>query len=288
MIICTTISSLQTTLQQLKKQGKEIGFVPTMGALHNGHISLIQQSKSYQYTTVCSIFVNPTQFNNSADFAKYPKTIEQDILYLEAANCDVLFIPTVDEIYPNGIELNKQYKLGFIETVLEGSSRPGHFQGVCQVVERLLRIVEPHFLFLGKKDYQQCMVITQLVSLMNWTDQLQIVMGETLREPSGLAMSSRNMRLTEEQKLNATAIFSTLQFVQQNISKLSITELIEQSTYFLHQNEFEQIDYVALCNATTLEPIQEFNATIQTVVLIAAFIGGVRLIDNLVLNSQLN
>ncbi len=288
MIICTTISSLQTNLEQLKKQGKKIGFVPTMGALHNGHISLIQQSKNYHYITVCSIFVNPTQFNNSADFAKYPKTIEQDILYLENATCDVLFLPTVKEIYPNGIELNKQYKLGFIETVLEGSSRPGHFQGVCQVVERLLRIVEPHFLFLGKKDYQQCMVITQLVSLMSWTEQLQIVIGETLREPSGLAMSSRNMRLTEEQKLNATAIFSTLQFIQQNIFNLSINDLIEQSTYFLHQNEFEQIDYVAICNATTLEPIQEFNSDIQTVVLIAAFIGGVRLIDNLVLNSQLN
>ena len=169
-----------------------------MGALHNGHVSLISQSKKKTDITVCSIFVNHAQFNNPDDFEKYPSTIENDILLLEESGCDILFIPSEDEIYPDAASKNKHFELGYLEKVLEGEFRPGHFQGVCLVVERLLNIVEPDFLFLGQKDYQQCLVIKKLISLMQ--KNIKVIICPILREKNGLAMSSRNLRLNEEEK----------------------------------------------------------------------------------------
>lgn len=285
MIICKTVSNIQSVIKKRGEFGKKIGFVPTMGALHQGHVSLINKSKQETDFTVCSIFVNPTQFNDPNDFEKYPITIDQDILKLEKAGCDVLFLPSVNEIYPNGIKPNTFYQLGFLETVLEGSFRPNHFQGVCQVVERLLRIVEPNILFLGQKDYQQCMVINQLIEIMGWQNKLQLHIADTLREPSGLAMSSRNMRLSAEEKENAVAIYQSLRYLKDNFSNVNFSELIIAVKEKLTKVGFSKIDYIVICNAKNLEEQREFKQNVKFVALIAAFApNGVRLIDNMLLN----
>lgn len=284
MMICTNIESLQKNISKHTQNQKNIGFVPTMGALHDGHLSLIKQSNNLKNVTICSIFVNPTQFNDPTDFEKYPKTIEQDLGLLEEANCSIVFLPNVKEIYPNGTKNAKEYNLGFLEQCLEGSTRPGHFQGVCQVVERLLEIVQPNFLYLGQKDYQQCMVITQLITLMQLEDKINLQIGATIREPSGLAMSSRNLRLNEMQKKDAAQIFQSLSYIKEQIEKVSVNELIAFTEKKLIENNFERVDYITICNATTLQPITSFDKNTKTIALIAAFIGGVRLIDNLLLN----
>src|SRR5215468_2087012 len=172
MVIFKTARDLQGYLDKYRKKGKSIGFVPTMGALHDGHLSLLKSSKSHNTVTVCSIFVNPAQFNDPKDFKKYPTTLEQDIFKLETAGCDILFLPPVEEMYPNGIADKKQYDLGYLDTLLEGKFRPGHFQGVCMAVERLLEIVLPDNLYLGQKDFQQCMVINKLIQLMGKENQI--------------------------------------------------------------------------------------------------------------------
>ncbi len=284
MIICKTVIYLNEALKKANNQPSTIGFVPTMGALHNGHISLINLCKQQATITVCSIFVNPTQFNDKKDFEKYPINIENDILQLEQAGCDILFLPSVNEIYPNGTEIDKNYDLGSIETILEGSARPGHFQGVCQVVHRLLDIVQPNLLFLGQKDYQQCMVINQLIELLGFKNKIELVIGSTLREPSGLAMSSRNVRLSDGDKQKATAIYQSLNYVKQYISDTPIDTLLQNTKNNLVKSGFEKVDYVSICNAQTLAPITVFEKEMKLVALIAAFIGGVRLIDNMPLN----
>lgn len=284
MIICKTVNALQKVISATENQANTLGFVPTMGALHEGHISLINLCKKQVTITVCSIFVNPTQFNDPKDFEKYPITIEQDILQLEQAGCDVLFLPSVQEMYPNGTQLTQLYALGFIETILEGSSRPGHFQGVFMVVHRLLDIVKPNLLFLGQKDYQQCIVIGRLIELLGLQQKIKLVIGNTLREDSGLAMSSRNMRLSNEQKQQATAIYQSLLFIKESVSYTPIEQIEATVTNKLLQAGFEKVDYVSICNAQTLAPVTVFNEEIKLVALIAAFIGGVRLIDNMPLN----
>jgi len=281
MIIYKKTLPLQNKLQQLKNNNKKIGFVPTMGALHNGHLALIEQSKSPDTTTVCSIFINPTQFNDKKDFERYPVTLENDIYLLEKANTDILFLPAVDEIYPDGLEKNFSYDLGYLETILEGFYRPGHFQGVCRVMHKLLNIVQPDDLFMGQKDYQQCMVVKRLIELCNLQTQLHLV--PTQREESGLAMSSRNMRLSHEAKQKASAIFKALTFIKNNIYSQPFEQLKEKgSTIILHEG-FEKIDYIEICDAETLTPLKKIQQT-KMVVLVAAFIEGVRLIDNMLLN----
>ena len=281
MIIFKTIHALTTYLLSKPNKGLTIGFVPTMGALHKGHLSLIDMSKKSTHKTVCSIFVNPTQFNDSDDFDKYPSTIETDILLLEKAGCDILFLPSIIEIYPNGKTLKTNYDLGFLETILEGEFRPNHFQGVCQVVHKLLDIVQPNKLFIGQKDYQQCLVIKHLITLIG--SKAQVIIGETLRETSGLAMSSRNMRLTDADKQKAITIYKLLEYIKQNSTSISIRELKLIAIKTLTDNGFEKIDYVEICNANTLEPLLENKVDLAKIVLIAAFINGVRLIDNMIL-----
>ncbi|MEO7561037.1 MAG: pantoate--beta-alanine ligase, partial [Ferruginibacter sp.] len=184
MILIKSIHQASSLLAFYRLKKRRIGFVPTMGALHTGHMALIQNCKSAELFCVCSIFINPTQFNNEADFKKYPVSLEADIDMLEEAGCDVLFLPSKQEIYPDGF-IPPKYDLGYLETILEGKYRPGHFQGVCQVVDKLLSIIKPDQLFLGQKDYQQCMVIKKLVSLKNYKLELKIV--PTVRENNGLA-----------------------------------------------------------------------------------------------------
>ncbi len=254
-----------------------------MGALHEGHISLIVEAKSACNTVVCSIFVNPTQFNNTKDFEEYPNTITSDIDLLETADCDILYLPTVADIYDTGIQDLKQYDLGYIETIYDGAFRPGHFQGVCNVVERLFRAVTPHQAFFGLKDYQQCMVINKLVTLMQWQEKITIVLCQTLREKDGLAMSSRNMRLNETQRETAPMIYQSLQYIQQNLNNKPIHTLTADAIAMLSQKGFVP-DYVDIADAQTLTPVQVWNGEQKLVCLVAAFLGEIRLIDNMQLN----
>jgi len=273
---------LQGYLQEARKQGSSTGLVPTMGALHAGHLSLINQSKQQNSLTIASIFVNPAQFNDKKDFEKYPVTIEKDIELLVAAGCDALFWPTVEEIYPNGYTEPVHYELGYLETVLEGKYRPGHFQGVCRVMNRLLDIIQPDNLYMGQKDYQQCMVVSRLLNIM----QSPVVLHTcaTLREPDGLAMSSRNTRLNENERKNALAIFAALQFIKENIQPGNVSAVIEQSRRMLEEKEF-RIDYVAIADAETLEPVMNWDGRQKLSALVAAFQHEVRLIDNMLLNG---
>jgi len=281
MIVCTTVATLQQHLQQQQITRSKTGFVPTMGALHQGHLALIEQSLSLELFTICSIFVNPTQFNNPDDFAQYPITIANDIRLLEAAGCHVLFLPSVQEMYPQGTQPTRYYELGFLETVFEGSYRPGHFQGVCQVVHRLLQIVPCGKMLLGQKDYQQCMVLTQLVKTIPIATD--IIIAPTVREADGLAMSSRNMRLNPEQRQQATAIYKAMQFIKSNLQAGDTTTLASNASQQLLDAGFTSIDYVSLAHAHTLEPITDWDGSTPLVVLVAAFLGEVRLIDNYVI-----
>jgi pantoate--beta-alanine ligase len=282
MIICKTVASLQYELAKRRLHAQSIGFVPTMGALHQGHISLVKLSKQQGNFTVSSVFVNPTQFNDPKDFEQYPITIEQDILMLEQAGCDMLFLPQTAEVYPNGLTPTRNYDLGYLELLFEGSYRPGHFQGVCQVVHRLLEIVQPQTLFLGQKDYQQCMVIRKLITLIEIPTTL--VIGPTLRETNGLAMSSRNKRLSATASEQATAIYKALQLCHKQLAIGPLTHIEDQAKQLLMEAGFEKIDYLSFANAITLQPVNNWEGKEQLVVVVAAFLQGVRLIDNMVLN----
>ena len=282
MIIFRYGPLLADYIQQQKDAAKQIGFVPTMGALHDGHIALIDRSKKDTAITVCSIFVNPTQFNNPGDYQKYPNTIEQDIVRLEAAGCDALFLPSIAEMYPQGTASLEQYDLGYLETLLEGKYRPGHFQGVCQVMFRLLTMVQPHKLFMGQKDYQQCMVVSRLLQLMQ--SPTELITCPTLREADGLAMSSRNLRLPPEDRQKATTIYKCLTLIKQECNKGIAWPVIKEKATQLLSNAGFRIDYVELADANTLQSAHATMATIYQgprVALIAAFLHEVRLIDNM-------
>lgn len=281
MILFKKAGELHKYLDAQRKEGKKAGFVPTMGALHAGHISLVESSKMTNDTTVSSIFINPTQFNNQTDFDKYPVTIEKDIYMLEKAGCDILFLPSVTEIYPSSF-VNQYYHLGYLETLLEGKYRPGHFQGVCMVVHRLLDIVRPDNLYLGQKDYQQCMVIAKLIELTGMSDLVKLNIAPTLREKDGLAMSSRNMRLNEEERKKASAIYQSLLFINTNLQKGNIIHLKSEAADQLTAKGFK-VDYVEICDAKDLSVADNWDGEQKLVALIAAFNNEVRLIDNLLL-----
>ncbi|HVZ56420.1 MAG TPA: pantoate--beta-alanine ligase [Chitinophagaceae bacterium] len=282
MVIFKMAKDLQDFLHSPARGGANLGFVPTMGALHEGHLSLVNQSLRENNLTVSSIFVNPAQFNDPADFQKYPVTVEEDIRLLEEAGCDVLFLPGLEEIYPGGRIPDTQYDLGSLESRLEGAYRPGHFQGVCKVVHRLLDLVDPTRLYLGLKDYQQCMVIARLVRLLGREPGLEIVRCPTRREPSGLALSSRNKRLTEDQLIQAAGIYRSLQAIQQELGPGPLGPLKEQAAATLAREGF-RVDYVEIATADTLEPVTDWDGARALVALVAAFLGEVRLIDNLLL-----
>jgi pantoate--beta-alanine ligase len=283
MILFKRAADISSYVQQCKQSGNSIGFVPTMGALHQGHISLINTSKMACAVTVCSIFVNPTQFNDAKDFDNYPSTIEKDIDALEKAGCDVLFLPSVLEMYPIGTANAKNYDLGYLETVLEGKYRLGHFQGVCLIVHRLLNIIAADELYLGQKDYQQCMVIKRLINLEKIKTNINIC--PTRRESSGLAMSSRNMRLSEKDKKQALKIFETLSYLKNNIKPGNLSALKKDAANNLINAGFK-VDYVEIADADNLEIINEWDGNRRTVAVVAAFLNEVRLIDNMLLNPD--
>lgn len=285
MILFKKSEEIRKYLETAAINGKKAGFVPTMGALHAGHISLLNEAKKDKNLTIASIFVNPTQFNDPADFQKYPITIEKDLQLLEANGCDILFLPSVSEIYPEGIKNNRHYDLGYLETVLEGEFRPGHFQGVCLVVHRLLEIIKPDSLYMGQKDYQQCMVIRRLLQITGLDQSIQLQISPTLRESNGLAMSSRNTRLSEEEKIIAGIIYETLSYVKNNLNKSELNELKRKGTEKLIANGLEP-DYVEIADANNLQLVDQWNGKQPLVALIAAFLGQVRLIDNLILTDS--
>lgn len=254
-----------------------------MGALHAGHLELIKQCKSQQSVTIASIFINPTQFNDPADFKKYPVSIEKDIQLLESAGCDMLFLPSVGEIYPDGQQPATHYNLGSLEDLLEGYYRPGHFQGVCQVVHRLLDIIKPGHLYLGRKDYQQCMVIQKMIDQTGL--QTTVHMVPTIREQDGLAMSSRNMRLSGTERKAAASIYRQLQMIHSLANKVDPDILQEQAAENLLRDGFSKVDYVSIAHPDTLLPVTGWEKVGKAVILIAAFIGNVRLIDNLVIGD---
>jgi len=282
MIIFRTPADIHTFLLTKKSEKKMTGFVPTMGALHSGHIGLIKRARLENDLVICSIFVNPTQFNDPKDFEKYPATIEKDIVGLEKAGCDLLFLPSVDAIYPSGVKPVINYNLGYLESILEGKFRPGHFQGVCQVVHHLLEIVIPNMLYLGQKDFQQCMVIKKMIELYNI--DTDIVISATQRETDGLAMSSRNTRLTKAEREIAPAIYGGLRFIEDNIKSENI-DLLKETVKAQLTNKGFKVDYVEIANANNLDIFHEWDGKTTVVVLIAAYLNDVRLIDNLLLTT---
>jgi pantoate--beta-alanine ligase len=281
MILFKKTADFHKWLEIQRKKVISVGFVPTMGALHTGHISLIDTSKKENNITICSIFVNSAQFNDPKDFKKYPITLEKDIYLLEKSGCDVLFLPSEQEVYPDGITQKIHYDLGYLETVLEGKYRPGHFQGVCMVVHRLLDIVHPDQLYLGQKDYQQCMVITRLIGLTG--QKIKVTICPTLREDDGLAMSSRNMRLNDEERKKAVSIFQNLKMIKENLKKGNLDRLIQKAKSNL-EKEGLKIDYVETANAKNLSIINDWDGKQKLAALVAASVNEVRLIDNMLLN----
>jgi len=276
--IFTTKHEVSQHLQQLQAAGQSVGFVPTMGALHQGHLSLLAQAKQQTSIAVCSIFVNPTQFNDPKDLEKYPRPIEADIAKLEQAGCDVLFKPPVSEMYA-GNE-NWHLDIGEIEHLLEGKFRPGHYQGVMQVVHKLFSIIQPNQAFFGQKDYQQVMVIEQMVSQLNLP--VKIVMCPIERENDGLAMSSRNIHLTADDRRHALVLSRALNKAKANFEAGELLNAVAQySTELISHENGTELEYFELADGETLLPASPNSKHI--VALVAARVGRTRLIDNLII-----
>jgi len=273
----TTKIELQQYLSMARATGKTIGLVPTLGALHRGHISLIEQAQQQSDIVVCSIFVNPTQFGDPADLEKYPRPIHSDIEKLEQVNCDVLFNPEVSEMYAG----NEQWHLniGELENLLEGGSRPGHYQGVTQVVNKLFDIVKPDIAFFGQKDYQQFLIISHMVKLLQLP--VKLVMCPIQREADGLAMSSRNIHLTANDRQHALILSKTLNWVKQNFDVGKIPELIRQAEIAISSEPDVELAYFEIANGDTLHPANKDTKNI--VALAAAKVGNTRLIDNVLI-----
>lgn len=279
MKVFTSRAALRQYLLQLRNSNKTIGLVPTMGALHEGHLSLIKEAQAQNDVVVCSIFVNPTQFNDPKDLEKYPRTIESDIKMLEAVNCDVLFNPDVNEIY----DTHEQWHLplGELEHLLEGKFRPGHYQGVTQVVSILFKLIEPDTAFFGQKDYQQFLVISKMVNLLNIP--VKLVMCPIKREADGLAMSSRNVHLSGDEHRHALVLSKTLNWIKDNFKSTPFPRLKQEAELIVNREPGVELEYIEIANGDTLEPAVENDK--RLVALIAARVGKTRLIDNVVLDS---
>ncbi len=294
MIIFNSAQKLKNHLNGIRSQGKTIGFAPTMGALHKGHISLISTAKAQCDVVVCSIFVNPTQFNDLSDLDKYPRTLEADIVLLESANCDILFAPEISEIYSeqeinakkNNVEdktwmVGKTVDFGLLDKVMEGALRPGHFNGVAQVVSKLFRIVEPNKSFFGQKDFQQLTIIKSMVRQLEMP--IEIVACPIVRESDGLAMSSRNTRLTKDDRKRVPFIFKTLSYIVDTYKDSTINELLEEVELEFSIDDFMKLEYLEIVDAETLQPIDDLETATSAVACIAVKLSNVRLIDNIIL-----
>lgn len=278
MIIFTKISQINKFLTGIAQKGSSIGFVPTMGALHEGHLTLIRKANEENDVSVCSIFVNPTQFNNPEDLKKYPRLIEKDILLLEKSGCDVLFYPNADEMYGKDEGLLNVDLLG-IDKRLEGEHRPGHFNGVATIVKKLFDAVAPHKAYFGQKDYQQVLVVKTMVKQLNVP--VEVVAVPTVREESGLAMSSRNLRLTDEERENAAEIYRVLVWAKEHLTKLEAGEIEKVGGERLAKIPGAEVEYFELADGETLAPLVEYKTGQKVVALTAVQVGAVRLIDNM-------
>lgn len=272
------IKTLQAYLQNQHQLGKSVGFVPTMGALHQGHLSLIETAKNQNDIVVCSIFVNPTQFNNPHDLAVYPRTLEADCQMLEEANCDIVFAPSTAEMYPSLPTL--KFDFGTLENVMEGKFRPGHFNGVGIVVSKLFNIVQPNKAYFGQKDLQQCAVINCLVKDLSFS--LDLVICPTQREKDGLAMSSRNRNLSVEQRVIAPEIYKSLTAAAELLKHQSSTAVKQFVKEYFEVIEDIELEYFEISDFDTLLPIEELSVG-KTALCIAAFMGKTRLIDNIII-----
>lgn len=254
------------------------GFVPTMGALHEGHFSLIKEAILHQYLPIVSIFVNPAQFNDINDFHKYPSTIAEDLKKLHELEVPVVFLPKTAVLYPNGWQNLEKYELGTLENLFEGAHRPGHFQGVCQILSRLFQLIEPQRVYMGQKDFQQCMVVKKLLQLLH--SKAELVICPTIREQSGLAKSSRNMRLSETEKSKAAHLYKNLKNLQSRLKTGNEAKLLEEAIADLERNGFK-MEYLNIAETDSLTPLEYLPVDRKAVLLAAGWMGDVRLIDNL-------
>ncbi len=277
MEIIRTVAELKAKLDDARSRGT-IGLVPTMGALHAGHLSLIERARRENDTVVVSVFVNPTQFNNPTDLATYPRTEEADAALLSSAGVDYAFIPSVDEVYPEPD--TRVFDLGPVAEVMEGAMRPGHFNGVAQVVSKLFRFTEPTRAYFGEKDFQQIAVIRRMAELEGF-DSLEIIDCPIKREADGLALSSRNVRLTPEQRSIAPVIALTLRASIIKARTASLAETRQRVVDAINAYPFMQVEYYEIVDALTMQPIAEWTDSTRPVGCITVFCGDVRLIDNI-------
>lgn len=263
-----------------RKEDKKLGFVPTMGALHKGHLELVKQAVRENDLVVCSIFVNPIQFNNPGDLKKYPRTFEKDSALLEKEGCDVIFYPSVDEMYPE--PATKVYDFGNLDKVMEGKYRQGHFNGVAVVVKKLFDIVMPHRAYFGEKDYQQLAIIKALVKMENL--DVEIIPCTIVREDDGLAMSSRNVRLSSEQRHHAPRIYKTLIKARSIYPVSSVAEVKQEVINAINDEPSIDLEYFEISDTETLDPITDKKPEKPVIACIAVHMGDVRLIDNMIFN----
>ncbi len=283
MLTIKTVKELNQHITTLKSKNKTVGFAPTMGALHNGHMSLMEASNLENDITVCSVFVNPTQFNEASDLEKYPRTLEADQKMLKKHGVDIVFAPSTEEVYPKN--LNTKLKIDFkgIDQEMEGEFRPGHFEGVAQVVKRLLDIVTPDNIYMGQKDFQQFSIIQYMIEYLDIPTKLRVI--PIIREESGLAMSSRNVRLTKENRLAAKEIYKTLKYVKRNKYKLPSKELEQYAMKRLAKVEGFKPEYFTIADGRTLQGIEHVKNVDYAVACTAVWAGDVRLIDNIILKK---
>lgn len=281
MKIFKTKEELQAHLHERRQLNGKVALVPTMGALHQGHLALIQEAQQVAQLVVCSIFVNPTQFNDPKDLEKYPRPIENDIALLSAAGCDILFMPSVEEMYPAD-DQPWHIDLGKLDRIWEGEKRPGHFQGVTQIVYKLFNLVEPDIACFGQKDFQQVMVIQRLVD--NKKMPVRILICPTVRSAEGLALSSRNSRLSEEGKAKALCLYQALSYIKDHIGQQSVAEVKEAANKILIAAAEVTVEYLAICESRSLEEVSTVEPSNSYVALVVAWIEGVRLIDNMILS----
>jgi len=278
MEIIKTIEIVKQRITNLKSKGFKIGFVPTMGALHQGHISLVQRCKTENNITVCSIFINPTQFNNKEDLANYPKTLDADLKLLEHNFCDIVFVPDEKEMYP---EIDSRvFDFEGLDTVMEGKYREGHFNGVAQIVSKLFEIVQPNKAYFGKKDFQQYIIIKKLSEKYLPHLKIEIIPCKIIRESDGLAMSSRNVRLSQEQRYYSALISETLFKAQDNIGNKSVKDLKELVINTINENIHLKTEYFDIVDSNTLKSITSWEDANEKRACIAVNVGDVRLIDN--------
>lgn len=275
----STLREMERFITPLTEKGTSIGFVPTMGALHEGHLSLIRRAKAENQLTLCSVFVNPIQFNNPEDLDKYPRTLSTDVKMLEKAGCDVLFSPLAEEMYPQGTTESLELDWGMLDKVMEGKFRPGHFKGVAIVVKKLFSLTHPTRAYFGKKDYQQLAVIRSMVEQLRLP--VAIIPCNTVREPDGLAMSSRNMRLSIAERQVAPVIYEVLCRVREKAGKMPVKELREWAIRKIQEHPSIRVEYFEIGDKETLMPLENWSLKSRAVAFTAVFLGDVRLIDNL-------